>query len=59
MKTNLFFLFALAFFCACSKDNTIPIKQVDDVCTQMDDINFMKYCYDNFDVNKDGIVSME
>ncbi|KDS21690.1 hypothetical protein M088_5978 [Bacteroides ovatus str. 3725 D1 iv] len=29
----------------------------DDVCTAMDDIEFMKYCYEHFDVNKDGKVS--
>jgi len=28
-----------------------------DVCSAMDDIDFMAYCYDNFDVNKDGKVS--
>ena len=26
----------------------------DDVCSAMDDLNFMAYCYENFDVNKDG-----
>ena len=30
---------------------------VDDVCTLMEDITFMKYCYDNFDANKDGMLS--
>lgn len=30
----------------------------DDVCSAMDDINFMSYCYENFDVNKDGKVSI-
>lgn len=49
---------ALALFCACSKDNSITLKEVDDVCTMMDDLTFMKYCLDNFDVNKDGKVSM-
>ena len=40
-------------------EDTLPeLEEVDDVCTKMDDINFMKYCYDNFDVNKDGKVSM-
>lgn len=28
-----------------------------DVCSAMDDIDFMAYCYENFDVNKDGKVS--
>lgn len=35
-----------------------PLDDVDDVCTKMDDINFMGYCYEEFDVNKDGKVSM-
>lgn len=40
-------------------EDTLPeLEEVDDVCTKMDDINFMKCCYDNFDVNKDGKVSM-
>ena len=40
-------------------EDTLPeLEEVDDVCTKMDDINFMKYCYDSFDVNKDGKVSM-
>ena len=30
----------------------------DDVCSAMDDLNFMAYCYKNFDVNKDGKVSV-
>ena len=29
----------------------------DNICTAMDDVNFMEYCYQNFDVNKDGKVS--
>lgn len=28
-----------------------------DVCSGMDDIEFMKYCYDHFDINKDGKIS--
>ena len=28
-----------------------------DVCSAMDDIGFMAYCYENFDVNNDGKVS--
>ena len=30
----------------------------DDVCSAMNDINFMSYCYEKFDVNKDGRVSI-
>lgn len=32
---------------------------IDDICIEMDDISFMRYCYDNFDVNHDGKVSLE
>ena len=43
-------------FVGCEKEH---LDKVDDVCTKMDDIEFMRYCYDNFDVNHDGKVSME
>lgn len=43
---------------SCEKDGGLPsLPDPDDVCSAMDDINFMRYCYDNFDVNKDGKVS--
>ena len=35
-----------------------PLEEVDNVCDKMDDLKFMTYCYENFDVNKDGKVSM-
>lgn len=35
-----------------------PLEEVDNVCDKMDDLKFMAYCYENFDVNKDGKVSM-
>lgn len=41
---------------SCSKEDYL--KPVDDVCEQMEDVNFMRYCYEQFDVNKDGVVSM-
>ena len=34
------------------------LEVVEDVCTKMDDLNFMSYCYKNFDVNNDSKVSM-
>lgn len=34
------------------------LEKVDDVCTKMDDIEFMAYCYENFDVNNDTKVFM-
>jgi len=40
---------------SCEKEK---LDIVDDVCTIMDDIVFMDYCYKNFDVNNDGKVSM-
>ena len=49
---------------SCDKDDSEnfisplpPMSDPNDVCTAMDDIAFMKYCYENFDVNKDGKVS--
>ena len=46
----------------CEKSDgleTLPfLEKVDDVCTMMDDLEFMRYCYENFDVNDDGKVSM-
>ena len=48
----------------CSKDDDNetpglpPLPDPDDVCSCMDDLVFMQYCYDNFDINKDGKVSI-
>lgn len=46
----------------CEKSGGLEVlpflEKVDDVCTKMDDIEFMAYCYENFDVNDDGKVSM-
>jgi len=50
-------LFGLFLVASCQKENLI--KPVEDVCTEMDDINFMRCCYSAFDVNHDGKVSME
>lgn len=47
----------------CSKDDDNetpglpPLPDPDDVCSCMDDVVFMQYCYENFDANKDGKVS--
>jgi hypothetical protein len=60
------FLFAVIILLSigCSKnDENEPLTDYpqmsdpDDVCSAMDDIEFMRYCYENFDVNKDGKVS--
>ena len=41
-----------------NKPSPLPdLPDPNDVCSCMDDIIFMQYCYDNFDVNKDGKVS--
>ncbi len=34
------------------------LQEVDDVCTMMDDLKFMSFCYNRFDVNHDSKVSM-
>ena len=64
MKTRLLILAGLIGVCcliSCEKsEDTLPkLEIVDDVCTKMDDMNFMEYCYYCFDKNKDGKVSME
>jgi len=63
MKTKLLIaagLIGVNCLMSCEKaEDTLPkLEAVDDVCTKMDDINFMKCCYDYFDVNNDGKVSM-
>ena len=40
-------------------DEDLPELEVtDDVCTKMKDLEFMRYCYENFDVNGDKKVAM-
>ena len=57
MKPLVFLsLLSLAVFAGCSKDK--PLKDVDDVCAQMDDSVFAEYCHSNFDTDQDGKVSM-
>ncbi len=62
MKKVLFALVAMSLlFTACEdgNDDFIKLKEVDDVCTKMDDLKLMEHCYEEYDVNKDGKVSME
>lgn len=62
MKKVLFALVAMSLlFTACEdgNDDFIKLKEVDDVCTMMDDLKLMEHCYEEYDVNKDGKVSME
>ena len=73
MKTlTILFVAAIMMGVGCSKnedsgnnpdkhDKPSPLPDLpdpDDVCSCMDDFIFMQYCYDNFDVNKDGKVSV-
>ena len=61
MKRFLFVLAAMSLlFTACEdgNDDFIKLKEVDDVCTMMDDLKLMEHCYEEYDVNKDGKVSM-
>lgn len=67
MKKNLLMLTSLLiilFATSCSGDDDSPyngyppMTDPEDVCTSMDDINFMKFCYENYDVNGDGKVSI-
>lgn len=64
MRKNIFLglsFLTLFIFVSCSKsddDSSLPsLDDKDDVCTAMDDLDFMKWCYDNYDINKDGKVS--
>ena len=57
-NTFISFLFLATLSLLLSSCTKIELKEVEDVCTQMDDINFRNFCYTNFDVNKDGKVSM-
>ena len=61
MKKVLFALVAMSLlFTACEdgNDDFIKLKEADDVCTMMDDLELMEHCYEEYDVNKDGKVSM-
>lgn len=69
MKTQFSILCLLAFILlggvGCSKDDetnegpiALPVlPDPGDVCSCMDDLQFMKYCYEKFDINKDAKVS--
>ncbi len=64
MKKLWFVLLVFGVLTGCSKDDSaenggLPaLPDPNDVCSAMDDINFMAYCYENFDVNRDGKVSI-
>ena len=58
-------LFAAAVSGSCSKDDgdngnspALPsLPDPNDVCSCMTNTSFMKYCYENFDLNGDGAIS--
>lgn len=56
---------AIIILTGCSKnegnegDDLPALPDPSDVCSAMDDIVFMTYCYENFDANKDGKVSVQ
>ena len=52
MKRLLLLIVVMTTY-SCEKYDEI----FNDICCQMDDITFMKYCYENFDANKDGLLS--
>ena len=54
--TYLLFFFATLSLSlsSCTKEDN---KELEDICTQMDDINFINFCYENFDSDKDGKVT--
>lgn len=63
---KVFLVLAIVLVCAgCSKseenDHLTGYPEMpdpNDVCSAMDDIDFMRYCYEKFDANKDGKVSL-
>ena len=46
------------YLCLLSCQDGLKLQEVEDVCTKMDDIKFMEFCYKSYDVNKDSKVSM-
>lgn len=48
-------LLLIVFFTnSCAKDD----NDVDDICLHLEDYSLIQYCYDNFDMNSDGKVSL-
>ena len=58
-KNNILFIFIVLLFIGCTVDELAPLPKVDDVCTVMNDTIFRNYCHRNYDLNKDGKVSMD
>ena len=57
MKRVLLLCLLLSLVSCGNFSGSLP--KVKDVCSVMNDVAFMRYCYTKFDVNKDGKVSME
>ncbi len=55
---SLILLIITALTTSCEKDEYPPMIDSNDVCSSMDDIYFMWYCYDNFDIDNNGKVSI-
>ena len=58
MKKIIFWLSAILIFTTVSCLEEPQPESIDDVCVLMDDPVFIEYCYDNFDLNKDGKISI-
>lgn len=48
---------ALCLLMVVSCQKVLFQKQEDDICAHLEDIDFIRYCYDSFDVNHDGVLS--
>lgn len=66
MKKLLFPLLGCAVLlgsCSKSDNNKLqpvrPLEEVADVVTKMSDARFARYCLDNFDMDRDGLLSMD
>ena len=65
MRKVLPILAVILMFGSCSKDDgdngnspALPsLPNPNDVCSCMTNTSFMKYCYENFDLNGDGAIS--
>lgn len=59
LKTTFYFEFEGEFGTEIAELEVVQeALQVDDAATLMDDAVFIAYCYENFDLNKDGTISM-
>ncbi len=59
IKNSIFLFFITLLLLACDDNLPAPLAKLDDVCGVMNDTVFRNYCYQNFDRDKDGKLSME